>query len=141
VLAALKMFAGRQAAPMANPPAKPGSASPATPTATIPATPRYRPPADAPIVRLWVPGREAPPHRRPTPEEHAARLLRWAGEKGTGIVVLAMDLQRIYPHMCSELDWAPYPWQPVASKLRNLTGGIKPYRHFDGRRRRVYFIP
>jgi hypothetical protein len=145
MLAALRIFVGRQAAPMANPPAtEPAttvSASSAMSTATMPATPSYRPPAGAPIIRLWLPGREAPPQRRPPPEAHAARLLRWVGEaNSSGGMVLAADLQRLYPMMAEQLEWQPYNWQPIATCLRRLTGGGKPYRWVDGRHRRVYYI-
>ena len=95
-----------------------------------------------PIMRLWIPGEEAPPPQRRTPQDHADRLLRWVRENGcSGGAVLAMDLQKIYPAMCEQLDWKPYTWQPVASELRKLTGKRKSYRWVDGHRRRVYRIP
>jgi hypothetical protein len=78
---------------------------------------------------------------RPSPEAHAARLLRWVSEANcSGGVVLAMDLERIYPVMAEQLEWQAYPWQRVATCLRQLTGGGKPYRRVDGHRRRVYFV-
>ena len=79
-----------------------------------------------PIMRLWIPGEETPPPRRRTPQDHADRLLRWVRENGcSGGAVLAMDLQKIYPAMCEQLDWKPYRWQPVACELRKLTGKRK----------------
>jgi hypothetical protein len=96
----------------------------------------------SPIMRLWIPGEETPPPRRRTPQDHADRLLCWVRENGcSGGAVLAMDLQKIYPAMCEQLDWKPHTWQPVACELRKLTGKRKSYRWVDGHRRRVYRIP
>ena len=97
--------------------------------------------SSAPIARIWLRDRETPPPPRLTPGDHATRLLRWVRESGySGKVVLAMDLQKICPVMCEELSWLPHRWQPVASKLRKLTGNRKLYRWVDGDRRRVYPI-
>jgi len=57
-----------------------------------------------------------------------------------GNFVLSLDLKKIYPVMCEELGWKAYPWQTVAPHARELTGGEKPYKWVEGRRRRVYFI-
>jgi len=93
------------------------------------------------VVRIWLLDRETPPPPHPSACDHAARLLRWVRENGYGgKLVLAMDLQKIYPVMCEELGWRPYRWQPVACGLRKLTGDVKPYRWVDGHRRRAYPI-
>ncbi len=91
-----------------------------------------------PVERIWLRGVETPPPSRPTPRAHAAQLLRWVRKSYGGKMVLAMDLARIYPVMCAELDWQPHKWQPVAVELRKLTGKRKVYRWVDGHRRRAY---
>jgi len=97
--------------------------------------------SSAPIARIWLRDQETPPPPRPTPRDHATRLLRWVRESGyAGKVVLAIDLQKIYPVMCEELSWLPHRWQPVACELRKLTGNRKLYRWVDGDRRRVYTV-
>ena len=102
---------------------------------------RHRPSATTKVERIWLLDRETPPPSRPTPQEHAARLLSWVGNAGLrGKLVLAQDLQRIYPVMCEELDWEKYPWQTVARSLRRLTGGAKSYKWVQGRRLCVYRI-
>jgi hypothetical protein len=104
-------------------------------------TPRHRPSATPKVERLWLRDHETPPPSRPTPHDHAGRLLRWVRSAGcSGKFVLAQDLQRIYPVMCTELAWARYPWQTVACYLRRMTGGRKIYKWVEGRRRRVYQI-
>ncbi len=98
-----------------------------------------RRPMKPPVARIWLLDREAPPPPSPTPCDHAARLLRWVRENGYGgKLVLAMDLQKIYPVMCEELGWRQYQWQIVACELRKLTRNVKPYRWVDGHRRRAY---
>ena len=92
----------------------------------------------APVERIWLRGVETPPPSRPTPHDHAAQLLRWVRESYRGKMVLAMDLEKIYPVMCEELDWQPHKWQPVAVQLRKLTDKRKVYRWVDGHRRRAY---
>jgi len=57
-----------------------------------------------------------------------------------GNFVLSLDLKKIYPVMCEELDWKAYPWQTIAPDMRELAGGKKTYKWVDGQRRRVYFI-
>ncbi len=95
--------------------------------------------SSTPVARIWLRDRETPPPPRPTPRDHAARLLRWVRESGyADKLVLAMDLQKIYPVMCEELGWLPHRWQPVACALRKLTGNVKPYRWVEGHRRRAY---
>jgi len=74
---------------------------------------------------------------------------RWVTKNGYGgKLVLAMDLQRIYPRMCEQLGRSPFAWQQVAEPLKELTGGKKRYewiRLTPGKRkkdrRRVYLIP
>lgn len=99
-------------------------------------------PIDVPeVARIWLLDRERPPPSRPTAPDHASRLLHWVCEAGLGgKLVLAQDLQKIYPVMCEELDWMKYPWQTVACHLRRLTGGEKIYKWVEGRRLRVYRI-
>jgi hypothetical protein len=117
--------------------------SPRTPGLDSPPASRRKrkKPSNTPVVRIWLRDWETPPPPIPTPHDHAARLLRWVRESGyVGKMVLAMDLQKIYPVMCEQLRWVPHRWQPVASKLRKLTGNRKLYRWVDGDRRRVYPI-
>ena len=118
--------------------------SPRTPLVDSPEPPRKRRTARRrpdPVARIWLRDRKTPPCEH-TPRDHALRLLRWVRDGGyAGKPVLAMDLKKIYPVMCEELDWEPHRWQPVACELRKLTGRRKPYRRVDGHRRRVYRIP
>ena len=94
---------------------------------------------EQPLARIWLLDRETPPPVSPTVRDHAARLLRWVRENGYGgKLVLAMDLQKIYPIMCEGLGWQQHRWQPIACALRKLTGNVKPYRWVDGHRRRAY---
>jgi hypothetical protein len=144
VLAALRIFgparaAASGAAPGANPPLVDAVTPPATSTAiTLVTTPAA---AEAPIARVWLRDREAPPPSRPTPEDHAQRLLVWLKEnRYAGKPVLAKDLKHVYPTMAEELGWQPYGWQPVATELRKLTGPKK-YRRFEGRQRAIYCVP
>ena len=99
---------------------------------------RKRRKSSAPVERIWLRGVETPPPPRPTPHDHAVQLLRWVRKSYGGKMVLAMDLEKIYPVMCEELDWQPHKWQPVAVELRELTGKRKVYRWVDGHRRRAY---
>ncbi len=102
---------------------------------------RHRPSPTSKVERLWLLDHETPPPSRPTPHEHAARLLRWLRSAGfSGTLVLAQDLQRIYPAMCAALDWEKYPWQTVARALRRMTGGRKVYKWVEGRRLCVYRV-
>jgi hypothetical protein len=95
----------------------------------------------APLARIWLRDRETPPAPIPTPRDHAAKLLHWVRTSGyAGKVIPAMDLEKIYPVMCEEVDWQAYRWQPVAVELRKLTGNRKLYRWINGDRRRVYYI-
>ncbi len=60
---------------------------------------------EQPLARIWLLDRETPPPVSPTARDHAARLLRWVRENGYGgKLVLAMDLQKIYPIMCTLFD-------------------------------------
>ena len=103
------------------------------------ATRRKRKALNAPLARIWLLDRETPPSARPTARDHAARLPRWVRENGHGgKLVLAMDLQKIYPVMCEQLGWQPHRWQPIACAFRKLTGNVKPYRWVEGHRRRAY---
>jgi hypothetical protein len=77
-----------------------------------------------PVERIWLRGVERPPPPRPTPRAHAAQLLRWVRKSYSGKMVLAMDLAKIYPVMCGELDWQPHKWQPVAVELRNRPASV-----------------
>jgi hypothetical protein len=99
---------------------------------------RKRRKSSVPVERIWLRGVETPPPARPTPHDHAARLLRWVRGSYGGKMVLAIDLAKIYPVMCAELDWQSHKWQPVAVELRKLTGKRKVYRWVDGHRRRAY---
>ena len=99
---------------------------------------RKRRKSSAPVERIWLRGVETPPPPRPTPHDHAAQLLRWVRKSYRGKMVLAMDLEKIYPVVCEELDWQPHKWQPVAVELRKLTGKRKVYRWVEGHRRRAY---
>jgi hypothetical protein len=145
------------APPLAMPPSTPRSTSPNTPPkrpsvevllespgalgADSPPTSRRRKrkKSSVPVERIWLRDRETPPPPRPTPYDHARQLLRWVRKSGyEGKMVLAMDLEKIYPAMCEELDWLPHKWQPVAVELRQLTGKRKVYRWVDGHRRRAY---
>ena len=102
---------------------------------------KRRKPLAAPLARIWLRDRETPPAPIPTPRDHAARLLHWVRTSGyAGKVIPAMDLEKIYPVMCEEVDWQAYRWQPVAVELRKLTGNRKLYRWINGDRRRVYYI-
>ncbi len=114
--------------------------SPRTPRPDSPLTSRRKPKArNAPLARIWLLDRETPPPVRSTARDHAVRLLRWVRENGYGgKLVLAMDLQKIYPVMCEQLGWEQHRWQPIACALRKLTGNVKPYRWVDGHRRRAY---
>jgi hypothetical protein len=146
--AALKMLgAGRQPAlaPALDAPPQLESASELEPDSPGDASPTCKPR----IARIWIHGHEDPPQRLPTPEEDARRLLRWVTKNGYGgKLVLAMDLQRIYPRMCEQLGRSAFAWQQVAEPLKELTGGKKRYewiRLTPGKRkkdrRRVYLIP
>ncbi len=117
---------------LAESPAALGSDSPPSPRR------RKRRKSNVPVERIWLRGVETPPPARPAPHDHAAQLLRWVRKSYAGKMVLAMDLEKIYPVMCAELDWQPHKWQPVAVELRKLTGKRKVYRWVDGHRRRAY---
>ncbi len=116
--------------------------SPAALGADSPPTPRRRKrrKSSVPVERIWLRGVETPPPARPSPHDHATQLLRWVRKSYGGKMVLAMDLEKIYPVMCAELDWQPHKWQPVAVELRKLTGKRKVYRWVDAHRRRAYPI-
>ena len=112
--------------------------SPGALGANSPPRPRRRKRRSAPVARIWLRGVETPPPPTPTPHDHAVQLLRWVRKSYRGQMVLAMDLEKIYPIMCEELDWQPHKWQPIAVELRKLTGKRKIYRWVDGHRRRAY---
>ena len=91
-------------------------------------TPKRRAARRSPrLMRVWLDALEPRPETRPTVHQHARRLLDWLRDdpRIAGSLVLAADLQRIYPKLCRLKEWEPYPWNTLARELRSLTGSKK----------------
>ena len=58
-----------------------------------------------------------------------------------GSLVLASDLERVYPLLCKAKDWQPYPWNTLARELRALTGKKKRYCWHNQQRLSCYRVP
>ena len=94
-------------------------------------------------MRVWLDAIEPRPETRPTVQQHAKHLLSWLRDdpRVVGKLVLAADLERVYPQLCRLKGWEPYAWSTLARELRSLTGGKKRYCWHNHKRLRVYRIP
>ena len=101
---------------------------------------RRRPPR---LMRVWLDAIEPRPDLRPTVHQHATHLLGWLRDdpRVAGKLVLAADLERVYPQLCGLKGWQPYPWNTLARELRSLTGSKKRYCWHNRQRLRVYRVP
>ena len=95
------------------------------------------------LMRVWLEAIEPRPETRPTVQQHATHLLGWlrGDPRVVGKLVLAADLERVYPQLCRLKGWEPYAWSTLARELRSLTGGKKRYCWHNHKRLRVYRVP
>jgi len=79
-----------------------------------------------------------------SPKAYAIELVRWLRIKGLTGGIDHRCIRREYELMCTQFDWPPRPWNPVARELTFLTTGKKVYRHItmqDGTYRRLRIYP